>query len=201
MPKLSPLGQELWDEIQLRYESGQPVLEILKAYGVPESTFHWRRKREGWIRRDTAAALQAVAAAAKNPTPNNVSTAVEMLERRTAEHVQLMGPDGPAAPASQSPEARRTLDLVHGLADRLRRLLKSPQLVAEATPLRDRTKALLDLANALERLQKIERTAMGLDTGQASAAGTVVIVVPGKQSEEEWTRKSLQRNAVDVEEE
>jgi hypothetical protein len=98
-------------------------------------------------------------------------------------------------------EARRTLDLVQTLAERLKRLLSSPQLVAEAMPLRDRTKSLLDLANALERLQKIERTAMGLDTGQGGATGTVVIIVPGKQSEEEWTRKSLQRQAVDAVEE
>ena len=90
----------------------------------------------------------------------------------------------PAVPAAGavSLEARRTLDLVQTLAERLKRLLSSPQLVAEAMPLRDRTKSLLDLANALERLQKIERTAMGLDTGQGGATGTVVIIVPGKQS-------------------
>lgn len=183
-----------------RYETGTPVLEILQAYGASESTFHWRRKHEGWTRRDTGAALAAVAAAAKDPSPENVQQAVAVLERRVGEHVSSSTPAAPAAGAV-SLEARRTLDLVQTLAERLKRLLSSPQLVAEAMPLRDRTKSLLDLANALERLQKIERTAMGLDTGQGGATGTVVIIVPGKQSEEEWTRKSLQRQAVDAVEE
>jgi hypothetical protein len=45
----------------------------------------------------------------------------------------------------------------------------------------------VDLATALEKLQKIERVALGLDAGRPQPGTQFVIVVPGKLREDEWT--------------
>jgi len=205
MARGKKLPQEVWAEIRARYERGDNVHEIWADYGVPESTFHWRRRYENWKRRDTVAAAQAVARAAKQPTAANITAAVDQLEARMEQHVLASGAPRPTTIAPAAPparalpaEARRTLALVGLMVSKLQRLLQSPQLLEEGVSLRDRSKSLLDMTNALERLQKVERTALGLDQGPVTA-GTVVIVVPRKESEEEWARKALHQHAIDVE--
>ena len=73
------------------------------------------------------------------------------------------------------------------LRSRINQLLRGKELGAgpERQP-----QAVKDLSMALERLQKIERIALGVDNQQPMQTPGVVIVVPGKLSPEEWGRKA-----------
>ena len=53
------------------------------------------------------------------------------------------------------------------------------------------SRALTELTQSLERIQKIERLALRMDVGSGPAQA-VVIIVPGKSSEEEWTAQAIE---------
>jgi hypothetical protein len=137
--------------------------------------------------------VSALGRAAKDPSINNLQVALEAVEMTRRKDVLALPPVGEAA---QNPVQKRLVDsaranlaLVDSGIRAMRELLLSAQLRNDDLPLKDRTKALLDLCNCLERLQKIERTALGLDRSDGQAGTTnVVIVVPAKLSEADWSR-------------
>jgi len=195
----------VWDEIRDEYEAGHSCVSIIKKYGVAEATLHWRRAKGKWQRKTTKEAEKAVRMATIEPTPTNIRAAVSVLEKRVQADVPSTSrPRGGAADlksarAALPVEALRTMNLVDILIAKLTQILKSVQLTDDDTPLRERTKSFLDLTNALQKLQEIERTALGFDDGRVNAGGTVVIMVPQKQNEDDWSRNVKQIQPLRVE--
>ena len=70
---------------------------------------------------------------------------------------------------------------------------KLDQLMADervgAGPQGRRSRSLLDLATTLEKLQRVERRALAMDEPGVPAHQQVIIVVPHKLSEDEWTKR------------
>lgn len=196
MPKIRRrITLELWNEIRHKWEHGAKSSDLIRTYDIPSATFYKRLHKEGWVQHVSDAMIQAITEAAKDPSPLNLSRAVEAVDDRRRADVMALARPG-LAPAPAGPEAQRlqesaaaTLRLADTTLKRVRDLLASKQLHDEALPLKDRTKAVLDLVNVLERLQKIERTALGMDAGQQAGNVNVVIMVPGKMDEDQWTRR------------
>jgi hypothetical protein len=194
-----------WREIRRRYEAGAPTSSLCRAYGVPASTFHNRRRREGWLRELPSPQGDADAAAVGwsilPGATDQAGVAIEgnsTLMARATEKVRTL----PNQQASTLPPSGRPPDVHLGansalevnashlrLAANLRRRVL--ELIEEndlgAAPGRQ-SRALTDLATAIERLQRVERKALEMDERGADQRPNVIIVVPTKLSEEEWLR-------------
>ncbi len=187
MPKKRQrLPEEVWTSIRQRYEQGTPVKELIAEYAMNESTFHWRRKHHNWAQ-PRQRASEALKRAVKDPTPDRVGEALDILESNPIEHDTSGSPPVPAPDDERSLANTRTMVLIRSLYVRLEALLRAPEVTSKDTAYRDRTRGLLDITNALERIQKIERKALGLDEGLTAVPGTVIIMAPGKEKQDEWS--------------
>ena len=183
--KGSQRGPELWAHVRREYESGLGHNAIVATYGIPGSTLQYHIRKEGWKKPPKAKRLTLDAVA--DPTPGNVEAAVSALEQVAGDHVFAPAPV-PSSPQdlALAESNEQVLQLSELLALRLKGLLASPDATDTTLDYRARTRGLLDLANVLERLQTIQRKALGADTQGGPTVGTVVIVAPGKASEEDW---------------
>ena len=195
MPKYHKLDEIEWNLIRRRYEAGEAPRGLAAEFGVAESTLFRRRSEEQWTRSAPTAEAPAGLAVA-----HELCAATAAVERAAGARQEL----GPAlavcpaggAPVTAAPEARAAsaehLATARRLQRRINQLLSGDCLGASA----DRQpQAVKDLATALERLQKVERLALGLDTAATpERAAGLVIVIPAKLSPEEWEEQMVRHS-------
>ncbi len=190
-PKLTA---SIWDEVREKWEAGASANSLIKGYGIPISTFYRRAKKESWHPHCPDGSPGRTNAMPNSLIESELVPFREILDTKPASDVLalLPPPDSTPEAARLAESARRALRTLDTILTRVRDSLGSPQLRDEGVALKDRTKALLDLCTILEKVQKVERTALGAETDRAGPAGTLVIVVPQKLSEEEWGRQAMQ---------
>ncbi len=199
------LPREVWSEIRRQYISGSRPAEICRRFGVSRSTLTTRRDVEGWeaqraeivkCRRGLYCSDQPeqgsldIATTTPRPLLDAVDVqggqhALQGTRRRARSDVRNGREDGALDNASVLQEAYQ--ELTEALTQQVDRLEAGNVLESESATRPSRT--ILDAMTALEKLQKIERLALGMDDGRPRAP-SVVIVVPGKLSEEEWTAQA-----------
>lgn len=161
-PKLS---SRTWAAIRERWHEGYPVAWLCEQYGVSESTFYRRRKEWGPRRCEDGEATKVVATA-------NAENQGEVV---TGEHGSTE--TGVDLPRERQLATRRHLRHVRTLQRVLNQWYRRPD---ELTP-----SDLMRLSQSLERLIKLERTALDMDRS-VSQGPQVVIIAPAKQTDEEW---------------
>ena len=167
----SKLAAASWARIRRLYERGVPPREICDRFGVSRSTLMSRRKRERW----------AVLQDQNDRLPVPVAP-----DRRQVSEPVMAASDEPAAesPVRIGPDLTSDLRLVRDLRERIEELLAESNLGMGS---RGRvSRSALDLAQAIEKLQKIERTALGLDQRANEHRPHCIVLVPPKMAEEEW---------------
>jgi hypothetical protein len=193
--KMLPQGD--WDRMRAMYEAGEPPSVIIRTFGICYGTLATRRKREGWSRPEK----QLVA-----PDATDADAADEMNDQGREEEEGGRGPEktravAPAAPPAAPPtlplsaeerERREAtsaqLRLARGLRQRIDRILTQED--CGAGPKGAESRAVLDATSALEKLQKVERVALGMEAERGGDRASVVIVVPQKLSGADWARKA-----------
>lgn len=207
------LPEEVWSEVRRQYERGRSPLELCRLYGISKSTFMGRRRRDNWSRqasnckrlgRDSAPGARgtSVGATAGRRLEQPVRVPSGSLEQELApdlcDRVQALAATV-ATPAVQvsipSVNNEELLGLTRCLRFRIEGMLADERL--GAGPQGRRSRAVVDLATALEKLLKIERTVLGIDGGLQRSGPQVVIVVPAKLSDEEWAAAVSNRIAPD----
>ncbi len=189
-----------WDMIRRRYESGQSPLMMCQQWGITPSTFFSRRKREGWSRvfGNSADVSQSHV---EQPVFRATTTARSSSARSIDEPFVSLEPVLPTRgeAASTTPEfaslaaSGDALTACH-LETACVLRYKLDQMMADehvgAGPQGRKSRSLLDLVTALEKLQRIERTALAMDQPGSGACPQVVILVPHKLDEDEWVRQA-----------
>lgn len=200
------LPNEIWSEIRRQFVAGMGPAEICRRFGVARSTLSTRRKAGNWDdQRRVARQIRAECAAPamgsgkqgggeKDGLPDQLAA----LDPAVQEPLWEQDPGGAGHPV-RNPDREGSwsrkieeVRLAHvSLAAALRRRLDL--LVAEGalgvTPGARPSRDVLDVATALEKLQRIERTALGVDD-QKIGTRDVVIVIPAKLSTEEWQARA-----------
>lgn len=186
MPTYHKLDSDEWKLIRRRYEAGEAPRALAAEFRVAESTLFRRRSQEQWSRTvaspgapvamTVAHELSAATAAIERAAGLPIDQDRELAPRLTSGAALPAAPEILAVSADHLATARR-------LQRRINQLLSGDFLGASA----DRQpQAVKDLSMALERLQKVERLALGLDTAPPEQTAGVVIVIPAKLSPEEW---------------
>ena len=191
-------SDSVWCQIRRLYERGRAPSEICRAFGVSKSTLMTRRRRESWSQsrflgrqlNDCSPDVSRTGASGHMPamrscgkadgTPALVLGPLEATRDRDV-LVRVHGPSEDTVPRSAG---EPTLELVDCLRCWVEELVAETGL--ESGTLLQRTRAMVDLASAIERLQKIERTALLGGANTSSPQTPVVIVVPAKLNEEDW---------------
>jgi hypothetical protein len=203
------LPEAIWEQIRRQYEQGRAPSELCRAYGVSKSTLFGRRDRESWKRNyrhhahfAAPAGLSSEAVGTADPRfgegvlfAADRDARPELVSSMNVDEGVLACPSEQPSPGTVpiSPARRQDelLDLTRCLRYRIEEMLGDERLGAGSQGRQSR--AAVDLATALEKLQKIERVAMGLDSGSPRTGTQVVIVVPAKMSEDEWGAAVAQR--------
>lgn len=202
--KYRMLPPEVWSEVRQLYESGRPPTLICREFGVGKSTLQERRRREGWVRSPLSVQQMGDCAVVDEQLHNGADIGRQGgMREEVVTEVDGMGfalqPDPgravgdmsvsvePARAAEERAVTRSHLGLSYTIKNRIRLLLLEPDLGAGSGGRRSR--AALDAATALEKLQRIERVALGVNEQGASPRANVVILVPPKLTPEEWHRK------------
>lgn len=206
---------EVWAEVRRQYIAGIGPAELCRRFGVARSTLTTKRARERWDdQRAAAQRLRNECISASTLTDRSESGRAlgsspqlmvsdegdpQQLNVRTAGWLPSAVRTG--AEPENSIRIGATNDAYFKLAGALRRridLLVAEQALGtspSARPSRD----LLDAASALEKLQRVERLALGLNDREPATKSSVVILVPSKLTPEEWQRQAQQLGGRQVE--
>ena len=189
-----------WEMIRRRYESGQSPLLMCQQWGISPSTFFSRCKREGWTRVSGNSA-DPPQSHLDQPAPRASASTCSLSARPIDEPFISLEPvlptRGGAAPTT--PEfasmvaSGDALTACHLETANVLRYKLDQMMAAEhvgAGPQGRKSRSLLDLVTALEKLQRIERTALAMDQPGSGACPQVVILVPHKLDEDEWIRQA-----------
>lgn len=195
MLKYHKLDENEWKLIRHRYEAGEAPRGLAAEFGIAESTLFRRRSQEQWTRSAPLARTPAAVAVA-----HELCAATAAVERAAGQPLDqelcaipcLTGGALPAAAPEVLAASAEHLVTARRLQRRINQLLSGDFLGASA----DRQpQAVKDLATALERLQKVERLALGLDTAAPERAAGLVIVIPAKLSPEQWEEQMVRHSA------
>ncbi len=196
------LSQEVWAEIRRQYIAGCGPAEICRRFGVARSTLTSRRAKEGWdelcvelgrIRSQKESLVSGSPLAAEQEKAGEdppFRFSYESTEDQVMAHGRGVGEDG--ARNLDTNDVARRADAVNdaylALAGALRRrvdAVTAEQCLAPGQSQRPH-RDVLDAANALEKLQRVERTALGLNNHDSAPRTNVVILVPPKMDPGEW---------------
>ena len=210
------LPPEVWIEIRRMYEEGRPAWLLCREFGIGKSTLMERRRREEWclksLLNNTLSEVEGVQDRAGYGTAGGVpgdgdpedvdETAV--AESGVQPHPARTPPDGLAsgdAPAVSravvQDVTRSHLRMAATIRRRITALLLEEELGAGTGNRRSR--AALDAATALEKLQRVERVALGMNEREIAPTASVVIMVPPKLDPEAWLRRAQRMQAQRVE--
>ena len=174
--------------IQKRWENGETDSTLAGEYGIaPNTIYHWRRK-QGWNRPGTKPVqkVPVVDAGQKDFVETNMG--------------ELLRPEAPAAqPPALVAATGRQLMVAEGVWHIVTRFLDSLQRMDMDKAPEAAARAIHSLTQSLERLQKVERTALDADTHK-DARVSVVIVVPAKQELDAWQSMAVEAVVEDVKE-
>lgn len=191
------LPADTWKHIRQLYESGLSPAEICRRFRIKKTTLFSRRRREGWeLNRQSTNELAAIHSIVE---PDNSlvtiesdsemclgseeATALDPVPAEPVDHVRSLAPNLlPPVPSEYITQDQ--LRLARDLRARIEELIHDLDLGAGTHGRRSR--AAVDLATAVEKIQKIERTAMGVDKADNSDQMVGVILATGKLSEDEW---------------
>ena len=200
------LSRDTWQHIRQLYESGTSPAELCRRFRISQSTLFSRRRREGWC--------PSVAPVGDSCTPGLLTDPTIEITSPSGECRHRPGQDpesSSSTPIFVAPElvtegepkvcppgidGSRTQYRYEVTQDHLRMARDLRARIEELTHDLDlgagthgrRSRAAVDLATATEKLQKIERSALGMDRHDQVDRPKMVIVVPAKLSETEWTR-------------
>ena len=186
-----------WKQIRHQYEAGHSPTLLCEQYKISQSTFFSRRNREGWVlpgsdhgpgttetSEVTLPRFSDLDAESGNRAQDPRSPC-EQFPRQTGKTVpQNCEP----VPSGLDSTSESHLSMAQVLKHRIDRLAADERL--GSGPQGRMSRAVVDLATAVEKLQRIERKALGMDTGAGDVRQQVVIIVPQKLSEEDWKAKA-----------
>lgn len=196
------LSPELWTEIRRQYIAGIGPAEICRRFGVPRSTLTTRRSEEDWdTQRDQLQAvrhrLEASCSASEEqlhagrdvldvcPAPSRGGSGEQLWPHApttNGDDVRTFRTDDPTVgPGSLQEAYLEFSEVMHLMVE----LMVSDESLGGRCGTRP-TRNILEAARALEKLQQVERAALGLDSLASAPATRGVIVVPSKLSIEEW---------------
>ena len=169
MASYTKLGQADWELIRVRYIAGESPRVLAMEFGIAESTLYRRKELESWPKGGSVHENGGQDFQAYNEV-REISADTSLLP-------DLPSNNGSNANAHHVSTARQ-------LRKRINRLLAGDNHLGSSP---DRQpQAIKDLTMALEKLQRIERLALGLDKGLNDPQAGVIILVPGKSSEKDW---------------
>ncbi len=189
--RYATMPSSTWIMIRRHYEQGVPPAELCRRYGVSQSTLFSRRKREEWERVKSDCAIAGEMSFVSMTTSPHTDEAPAQLSVVTGDttNKQLSVCVGDFAPPASTASRGIAVSEAHlRMAADLR--LRIDELTTDidlgAGTHGRRSRAAVDLATAVEKLQKIERTALGLDHSNVDVRSQVVIIVPQKMDQETW---------------
>ena len=210
------LSPEVWAEIRRQYIAGISPAEICRRFGVPRSTLTTRRSAEGWdTQREQLKAirhrLDSSGAAADEQHKVGQEGSDARLPHSRADHGERLyarapmasGDDVRTCRADTPPSGTGALQDAYrefaGVMNLLVELMVSDEALWTASGSRP-SRNILEAAKALEKLQRVERAALGLDERSSSGRTSGVIVLPAKLTVEEWQAQVRSRPEGDVDE-
>lgn len=173
--------------VRRRWENGETYASLAREYNVSAKTLYEMHRREGWKR-----------PAPRQPeeVPVVTSRQKDFVETNTGE---LLRPQAPtAAPPALVQATGRQLMVAEGVWHIVTRFLDSLQRMDMDKAPEAAARAIHSLTQSLERLQKVERTALDADTHKDTKV-SVVIVVPAKQELDEWQSMAIDAVVEDAE--
>lgn len=169
--------------IRKQYEAGETIKNLAKAFKRGQSTLYRIAKEQGWVRR-CRGYLPALADEDKKTKRVEKAKSGEQLPVELTPQVAMSALD-----KRREKVTKTQLAVAEKIMAEVDRIFALPDLGTEGKA--PRTRALNDLTQALERIQKVERIALAMD--QPGQSGTqVVIIVPGKDDEEAWAAKAIE---------
>lgn len=211
-------SRDVWSEIRRQYLGGVRPAELCRRFGLARSTLTTRRSVEGWdeqrlvlqrikqpsgpLRRAPVPTEEDVTVVAQDPPAGANYVSLEPDPGRALEVTDIAVRN--VAEAASSARASAVNDAYLELAGSLRRridLMVTEDSIGTAPGARP-SRDVLDAASALEKLQKVERTALGLEAHAAAGPQNVIIVVPPKLSPEVWLARAraLREGRVEIDE-
>jgi len=198
--RIQPSG--IWRTVRQLYESGRSPSELCQQFGIRRSTFFSRRRREGWVNgnqesRHFSGKNQPISIDQENGALEGRTHCIEaqIHGQKVSSRIpqELLLPETqPAASPDPDPEYESIalaitddhLRMAQQIRFRIEGLTADERL--GAGPQGRQSRAAVDLATALEKVQKVERMALGLDKRDKPASVNAVIIVPPKMTETEW---------------
>jgi len=194
-PRYRKLNQMQWDEIRLAYEAGSTVARLARMYGVSPSAIHSRKRKHGWIltkavNGETVQSEDLLAVARSG-------AGMEPPDEGLLGGTQTSAPPDsstipPALPSTSSQANQSAEDILRSagvLLHRVNQVMAAPDRYTPKNKGMSRT--LLEMAQTLEKVQKMVRVALGMEGGD-SRGPRVIIVVPDKLPADEWQRRALE---------
>ena len=193
------LPPETWKQIRRDYEGGGSPELLCRQYGLNTSTLFARRKKEGWSRNESVpgpgvnpgggtGGLDGLATGATQP-PSPAMGGLQVGGHGACtgpeqEHVRsgmgdLLTPRSESGLQQDKIAVNQShLSLASSLRHRIGQLAGDQRL--GAGPQGRMSRAAVDLATAIEKVQKIERRALEMDDGPPVNNVQMVILAPAK---------------------
>lgn len=210
------LPPEVWIEIRRMYEEGRPAWLICREFGIGKSTLMERRRRENWRCKsiydnslpddggegnspegDATDGVYGDAELENAAGGTSAESGLQPIPARTPPDALASAGDPAVNPAAVQEVTRSHLRLAATIRRKITALLVEPELGAGTGNRRSR--AALDAATALEKLQRVERVALGMNEREIAPTTRVVIMVPPKLDPETWQRRVHEMQARKVE--
>ena len=177
--------------IRHRWTNGEEGKALALEYGVhPKTVYDWVKK-EGWTRPGRPKKI-----------PTQDATVQPCVQTDTPQNAQgeLLRPQAPAAqPPALVQATGRQLRVAEGVWHIIETFLETLRGQGMPDAPEAAARAIHSLTQSLERLQKVERTALDADTHK-DARVSVVIVVPAKQELDAWQSMAVEAVVEEVEE-
>lgn len=197
------ISAQAWEHMRRLYEGGASPGDLCARFRVSQSTFFSRRKREHWRQNLGIERPEGFGFLASGDTGDRGPGGSQVNDSRSpsraepqdlesqfvvAEPLAAVSPWPPPPTLSSQQVAvnQKHLTLARNLRERIDELTMDLNLGAGEAGRRSR--AVVDLATAVEKLQRIERTALQMHSTDSGDRPPVVIVVPGKMELGAWER-------------
>ena len=177
----------MWEEIKYQYEMGISPAQLIRDYGLPRSTLYGKIEKAGW--KSPAEVAKEAIKADKNPeiAAANMVKKTDKLERAMAiaqENTALSNPDDIRRQKINENHLRIARKLERGIEA----MLALPDLgIEDGSKKFSKSRAYVDLTTCLEKIQKIDRLAMQMDTHRGKMSA-VIILAPVKLKDDDWQK-------------
>ena len=185
------ISKETWEIVRRRYEDGESPALLCQQFSIRDSTFYDRRKKEGWA--------VAPPPAPRKPAANDHHAELDAPPVELASGAATMPVNSETAPreqvSAQAPSTSPLAQIVRRVSEDHLRMssnlrYRMDEMTADESlgtgPQGRTSRSLVDMATALEKIQRIERKALGMDMEGARPTQQVIVIVPQKMDPDEW---------------